>query len=104
MKIVRVTYTAKAEYSEQNQRNIQQVMDDLKALHSGNIRYSTTLAPDGVSFMHLTFFQSEDDQQVLLGLPSFRYFQEQLRANGLISPPKQEILTLVGASWDIFGA
>ena len=102
MKIVRVTYTTKAEYSEQNQKNIQTVMGDLKQIANPGINYNSCLSPDGVSFTHTAFFQSDEDEKVLLGLPSFKVFQDQLRAGGLEAPPKQELLTLVGSSTEIF--
>jgi hypothetical protein len=102
MKIVRVTYTTKAEYSEHNQKNIQTVMSDLKQIANPGINYNSCLSPDGVSFTHTAFFQSEEDEKVLLGLPAFKVFQDQLKANGLVAPPKQEVLTLVGSSKELF--
>jgi hypothetical protein len=102
MKIVRVTYTAKAEYVEQNQTNIKNVMAELQKINNPGINYNCCLSPDGRSFTHTAFFKSEEDEKVLLTLPAFVYFQQQLRANGLDAPPKQELLTLVGSSTDIF--
>jgi hypothetical protein len=102
MKIVRVTYTAKAEYAEQNQANIRNVMDELKKINNPGINYNCCLSPDGRSFTHLAFFSSEEAEKVLLTLPVFIYFQQQLKANGLDAPPKQEILTLVGTSTELF--
>ena len=57
---------------------------------------------DDKSFIHYAFFQSDDDQKVLFDLPSFKSFQEQLKASGPETPPKNELLTLVGASYEIF--
>src|SRR4051812_13212952 len=96
MKIVKVTYTAKAEYAEQNQTNIKAVMADLQKGNHAGINYNACIGADGKSFVHSAFFKSEEDQKILNELPSFKYFQEQLKANGLESPPKQEILNLVG--------
>ena len=104
MKIVRVTYTTKAEYAEQNQANIKTVMADLKKINNPGINYNSCLSPDGKTFTHLAFFNSEEDEKVLLGLPSFKTFQDQLRGSGLESPPKQELLSLVGSSVNIFNA
>ena len=104
MKIVKVTYTAKAEYVEQNQNNIKNVMADLKKLNNSEINYNSCLSVDGKTFIHTAFFKSEEDEKVLLNLPAFKYFQEQLKANGLENPPKQELLTLVGTSKDIFNS
>jgi thiamine kinase-like enzyme len=102
MKIVKVTYTAKAEYVEQNKKNIQTVMNDLRALNNSGINYNSCLGADGKSFTHTAFFQSEKDEQVLFALPSFKKFQEELKAGGIETPPKQELLNLVGSSVEIF--
>ncbi len=102
MKIVRVTYTTKAEYADQNQKNIQKVMSDLQAINNPGINYHCCLSPDGKTFTHLAFMKSEDEQKVLNDLASFQDFQTQLRASGLESPPKQELLSLVGNSTEIF--
>src|ERR1035438_5845276 len=102
MKIVKVIYTAKAEYVAQNQNNIKNVMADLRGLNHPGINYNSCLSPDGKTFIHTAFFYSEEDEKTLLNLPSFKYFQEQLKANGIEVPPKQELLTLVGSSKEIF--
>ncbi len=102
MKIVKVTYTTKAEYVEQNQENIKTVMNDLQKLNNQGINYNSCLSADGKTFTHTAFLKSVEDEQVLLTLPSFKVFQEQLRESGLESPPKQELLTLVGSSQNMF--
>ena len=102
MKIVKVTYTTKAEYSEQNQTNIKTVMADLRAINNPGINYNSCLGPDGKTFTHTAFFNNDEDEKVLLGLTSFKIFQEQLKASGMEVPPKQELLTLVGASKNLF--
>ena len=66
------------------------------------INYSVCLSADGKLFTHTAFFESESAEKVLLELPEFKHFQEQLKAGGLESPPKQELLTLVGSSNNIF--
>jgi len=102
MKIVKVVYTAKAEYVEQNQNNIKNVMADLQKISNPGINYNACLSPDGKTFIHTAFFKSDEDEKMLLGLPAFKHFQEQLKANGIETPPKQEILSLVGTSTEIF--
>ncbi len=104
MKIVKVTYTAKPEYVEQNQQNIRNVMAELQRLNHPGINYNTCLGADGKSFTHTAFFKSDEDEKTLLTLPVFKHFQEQLMANGPETAPKQELLNLVGTSKDIFGA
>ena len=104
MKIVRVTYTAKAEFAEQNQGNIKNVMAELQKLGHPGINYNSCLSPDSKTFTHTAFFQSDADEKLLLELPAFKHFQEQLRSAGFEIPPKQELLSLVGSSKDIFNA
>lgn len=103
MKIIRVTYTTKAEYAGQNQENIQHVMHDLQQLHQHGLAYHVCLGADGKTFTHTAFFKTDEDNKVLLELPAFKRFQEQLKASMPEVPPKQELLTLVGSSNDIFG-
>jgi hypothetical protein len=102
MKIIRVTYTAKTEYVTKNQNNIKQVMADLQKLNHSGINYTVCLSPDGKTFTHTAFFKSDEDHKILLELNSFKYFQEQLKANGLENPPKQEEPSLVGSSKPVF--
>ena len=102
MKIVKVVYTTKAEYTGQNQENIKIVMSDLQKLNSKGINYNVCLCADGRTFIHTAFFNSDEDQKQLNELPSFKHFQEQLKASGPEAAPKQELLTLVGTSTGIF--
>ncbi len=104
MKIVKVTYTTKAEFAEQNQSNIKNVMTDLQKLNHSGINYNACLGADGKTFTHTAFFKSDEDQKILNELPSFKYFQEQLKSSGPEVPPKQELLNLVGSSKNVFSA
>jgi len=76
MKIVKVTYTTKAEFSSQNQTNIKIVMADLKKANHPGIHYQACISPDQKTFIHTAFFKSDEDQKILNDLPSFRFFQE----------------------------
>ena len=102
MKIVRVTYTTKPEYSEHNQENIKRVMTTLKGQNNPGVNYNATVAADGISFTHTAFFNSDEDEKLLTTLPEFIHFQQELKARGIEAPPKQELLTLVGSTTDIF--
>ena len=104
MKIVKVTYTTNAEYAEQNQANILIVMNDLKNQNHTGINYNACLCADGKTFIHTAFFKSDEDQKLLNELHSFQNFQTQLKASGLEVPPKQELLTLVDSSTNIFNS
>jgi len=102
MKIVKVTYSTKQEYAEHNQNNIKKVMADLQAIGNPGVNYHCCLGPDGRSFIHTAFFDSDDDEKVLITLPAFIQFQTELKASGLEAPPKQELLSLVGSSVAMF--
>ncbi|HXS38147.1 MAG TPA: hypothetical protein VN721_15705 [Flavipsychrobacter sp.] len=102
MKIVKVVYTAKPDFTEQNKKNIQTVMNDLQQLNNPGIFYSACLSPDNKTFIHTAFFRSEEDHKMFSDLPSFLDFQKQLNAAGFEASPKQELLTLVGSSKAIF--
>lgn len=104
MKIVRVTYTTKTEYAEQNQANIKKVMADLQQLNNPGIVYNVCLNPDGKTFVHMAFFKTDEDNKMLLDLASFKVFQEQLKASGPEIAPKQESPTFIGASGNIFNS
>lgn len=100
--IVKVTYTTKIEFVAQNAANIAQVMHDLDALNNSGITYFACLGADGQTFTHTAFFKSAEDQKALGALPSFGAFQMQLKASMPEMPPKQELLTLVGATGATF--
>jgi hypothetical protein len=101
MKIVRVTYTTKASYTEQNQQNIKNVMAELQKLNNPNLFYFASLAEDGKTFTHTAFFKTDEDNKMLVNLPVFKTFQQQLMASGPEVAPKQDHPTLVGASREI---
>ena len=94
MKIIRVTYTVKPEYVSQNQSNIQQVMQDLKALNQPNAKYASYLEEDGVTFMHFAQYPDEATSKLLNELPSFAKFRTELKASEPVSPVSYTHLTL----------
>lgn len=98
MKTIQVTYTAQAGFAAQNKINIQAVMTDLQQLHRAGLLYHACVKEDDKTFIHTVIFQSDDDQNFLNELASFKFFQQQLKASGLEVPPKQEILILIGSS------
>jgi len=102
MKIVKVTYQAKPAFVHQNTENIRTVMSELKVSGHPGILYHSCLGADGVTFTHTAFYEAESDQQVLTNMASFQHFQKELKELGLDTPPKQELLTLVGVSRALF--
>src|SRR3569833_1699615 len=102
MKTVQVTYPPPAAYSAQNQANIKKVMEDLQQLDHPGIFYHTCMQSNGETFIHTAFFEPAENEQVLFALESFKRFQQQLKASSPVVAPKQEILTLIGSSKNIF--
>ena len=102
MKVVRVTYTTKAAFAEQNKTNINAVMNELHTMNCAGLNYNVCIGADGQTFSHTAFFETDDDQKILLELPAFKFFGEQLKASNPEVSPKQEQLSLVGSSKDIF--
>jgi hypothetical protein len=102
MKIVKVTYLTKPAFAAQNSKNIENVMRDLRNLHNDGIFYHACNGPVENAFTHTAFFKTEEDHKVLNELPSFLFFQQQLKNNGFESGPKQELLTLIGCSTPVF--
>jgi hypothetical protein len=102
MRIVKVTYTVREEYAPVNSANIKAVMSALRDINDPGINYHVCLSPDNKSFTHTAFFNSEDKEQVLFNLASFKSFREQLKASNPETPPQNEVLTLVGSSKELF--
>ena len=102
MKAIRVHYTVKSEYVEQNKRNIKAVMDELMTSPVDGIRYSTYLLPDGQTFMHLNIARDDDALAQFREIASLKKFQKELKASGPITPPKAEDLIVVGAGYELF--
>lgn len=102
MKIVQITYSTNPGFAEQNKINISRVMADLQNLKHPGINYNACLYPDNKTFIHTAFFSSDEDQKILNELPSFKHFQQELKVSGPETPPKQELLSIVGSSVNIF--
>jgi len=101
VKVTRVQYTVRPEYVEQNKRNIEAVMRELRAIGNDEVKYAVYLQQDGRTFMHLVHQNTAEAEQYPTSLESFKSFQTQLRAN-LEVPAKVEAFTLVDAAAQIF--
>ena len=101
MKVTRVQYTVRAEFIEENKRNIAAVMRELRALGRTDVEYAVYLQQDGRTFMHLVHQNTTEAEQFPTSLEAFKTFQAQLKPN-LEVPPKVEALELVESSAPIF--
>lgn len=102
MKIVKVTYTVRPEFSETNQQNVKTFIEDIRKLNNPAIKYYSFLGADGKTFTHLALYDNEDAQKKFLVLPSFKDFQKKRDASNLEKPEAIEMLELVLSSNDIF--
>jgi hypothetical protein len=69
-----VRYRLKAECVDDNLRLVEDVYRALARLQPHGLRYATFRLDDGLSFMHIASYDSEDDRKTLTGLPEFRRF------------------------------
>ena len=101
MKAVKVQYTVKSEYVDQNRRNVQAVMDYLKANPIEGMYYACYQLEDGNSFMHINVAKDEETMSKLNDVELFGVFRKELKASDPLSPPKAEKLDVVGAGWEM---
>ena len=92
MAIVKIEYTVKDEYIEQNIKNIKAVIQELRELNNPNVSYSAY--NDGGTFIHIAQSTEGSPADVIGNLPAFKTFREMMKDH-LITPPKQTNLTLV---------
>ena len=98
---VKVTYTVKDAFAQQNKENINTFMKDFKTL-GDDFRYTVLIQKDGKTFVHLSQYKNEAIQKQLLEVPFFKSFQQQRDESGLESEPRIEVLSSVASSHDVF--
>lgn len=102
MKAVKVQYTVQPEYVEENKKNIQKVMDALKADPIDGMQYSSyTDGDDPNTFVHINMAKDAETMSRLNDVKEFTEFRMALKASQPVSPPKQTSLDLVSAGFDI---
>jgi hypothetical protein len=100
MKVTRVQYTVRSDFVEENKRNIEAVMNELRALGGNDVRYAAYLHDDGKTFMHLVHYGSAAAERLPASLDSFRHFRTRLNDH-LEVPPKSETFALTQSSMPI---
>ena len=91
-----VTYTVKSEFVSENKSNIQKFLSDFKALDQSKFEYKVFVKEDGVTFVHISNYENEEVQNMVLNIPSFKEFQRLRDESGLNDSHKVEILQYVG--------
>lgn len=95
---VQVTYKVKADFVEANRNNIAVFLADFKEMQTSRFLYHIYVKEDGLTFVHLSMYESEEIQQQVLNTASFIAFQKQRDENGLIEAPVIESLKHLGSS------
>ena len=101
MKTIRVQYTIKEEFAEQNKANIRAVMEELRGIGSTDTKYSSYVHEDGKTFMHVVQYKDGANESLPANLESFKHFQKELKEN-IEVPPKADTFGLVDASFELF--
>jgi len=92
-KTVMVRYRTKPEAAEENQRLVEAVYRELNAEDPGGFRYATFRLADGVTFVHLVAYDSDDNP--LQRSAAFKEFQQDFAARAVEAPEFIDV-TLVG--------
>lgn len=107
MKAVIVRYTVKAAFADDNQRNIERVMAEMRERADDGIRYQAFRVPaadgdEGVRFVHFGMYADDAAVDRMTSVESFKAFQAALKGSGPLSPPKAEWLDRIGSSYPLF--
>ena len=94
-------YVVQAAYAAQNQEHIRRVMEELRALHRTDLKYSVFVEDDGKTFLHMRVCANEEALRVFDRLPAFQAFQAALAESHPEVPPVVTTLTLVGSTSDL---
>jgi hypothetical protein len=87
-----VRYKTKPDMTQENERLINGVFQELQAQSPAGVRYLVLKLPDG-SFVH--FAQGDTGTEALTSLPAFRAFQSGIKERCL-EPPQAGEVTIVG--------
>ena len=74
-KIIR--YKLKADRVAENEERIKAVFRQVHDKRPEGVRYTVYKLADGVSFVHIVSYETEEAHQALITLPAFREFQAQ---------------------------
>ena len=92
---IMVTYETKPLLKEVHVGLINEVFAQLKIAKLENFDYKVLCSNDGVTFTHISTFQSEDGTNPVSQLKAFQNFGSSLQ-DRVVSPPRAESVTLIG--------
>jgi len=78
MRQVMVRYKVKPDQAAQNEELVRAVYEELHAARPSGLRYATYKLDDGVSFVHLATYESDDGDNPLGEVAAFARFQQDI--------------------------
>ena len=90
-----VSYTVKPEFVSENKSNIHKFLNDFKTLDQTKFEYKVFVKEDGVTLVHISSYENEEIQNMVLNIPSFKEFQRLRDESGLNDSHKIEFLKSV---------
>ena len=90
-----VSYEIKPEAKDTHIGLLHAVFEELELRSLEHVEYRVFCLDDGVSFTHISTFNSDDGSNPIVHLEAFKNFNENL-SDRLVSPPKVESVNLVG--------
>lgn len=91
-----VRYTLKPGRTEENERLVRAVFEQLARERPGGLRYVTYKLPDGVSFVHVASVDTTDGANPLLALSAFQAFTREIK-DRCVEPPTATAVEQIGA-------
>lgn len=78
MRRVIVRYRVKADQAAANRRLIEAVFAELQAKQPAGLRYASFVQEDGLSFVHISSFETSDGRNPLAEIEAFKAFQKDI--------------------------
>ena len=94
MKRMLVRYKTKPDRTDENERLVKAVFQELHTKSPEGIRYLTLKLSDG-AFVHLVANEAQDGTNPIPGLDAFKAFQREIKERCL-EPPQSLEVTIVG--------
>lgn len=73
-----VRYRTKPERAAENEELVRAVYEELRQTRPAGLHYATFQLDDGVSFVHLSWNDTDDERSPLSSVQAFRRFQENI--------------------------
>ena len=95
MEAVKIEYTVRANYIEQNKQNIKLIMAELERNPIKGVDYKAYNVEGTGVFIHLNIVENESDLKKVQNLQIFQFFQDQLKGSEPVLAPKVERLNII---------